>query len=56
MNKIEFNASFPQIQSAISTGNDGMRIKLDIPESDIVEALKLIMLKNKAFKVTVEYE
>lgn len=54
--KIEFNASLPNIQSAIQTGSDGMRVKIDIPESDMAEAIKLVMLKNKAFKVTIEVE
>ncbi|SHH06163.1 hypothetical protein [Tepidibacter thalassicus] len=53
-NKIEFMASIPQIQSAINTGNDGMRVKFDIPESDIGQAVRLIMLRGKAFKVTIE--
>lgn len=52
--KIEFMASIPQIQSAINTGGDGMRIKLDIPETDIAQGAKLITLRNKAFKVTIE--
>ncbi len=53
-NKIEFTASIPPIQSAINTGSDGMRIKLDIPETDISQAIRLITLRGKAFKVTVE--
>lgn len=51
---ITFTASLPPIQSALSFGSDGARIKLDIPESDLPAALKLVMLKGKVFKVTVE--
>ena len=53
--KIEFIASLPDIQSAISIGGDGAtRVKLDIPESELAEAVKLVMLKGKAFKVKIE--
>lgn len=39
----EFVASIPPIQSAVSLGGDGSgRIKLDVPESDMAEVLKLI--------------
>lgn len=31
-----------------------MRIKLDIPETDMGQAIKLITLRGKAFKVTIE--
>jgi len=53
--KIEFMASLPDIQSAISIGGDGAtRVKLDIPESELAEAVKLVMLKGQAFKVKIE--
>ena len=52
---IEFIASLPDIQSAISIGGDGAtRVKFDIPESDLAGAVKLVMLKGKAFKVKIE--
>jgi len=52
---IEFLASFPDIQSAISIGGDGStRIKLDIPESELPQAVKLVLLKGQAFKVSIE--
>ncbi len=52
---IEFIASLPDIMSAISIGGDGAtRVKFDIPESDIAQAVKLVMLKGKAFKVRIE--
>lgn len=52
---IEFIASLPDIQSAISIGGDGStRLKLDIPASELAEAVKMVMLKGKAFKVIIE--
>ena len=53
--EIEFIASLPDIQSAISIGGDGAtRVKLDIPESELSQAVKLVMLKGQAFKVKIE--
>jgi len=53
--KIEFIASLPDIQSAISIGGDGAtRVKLDIPESELAQAVKLVLLKGKAFNVKIE--
>ena len=53
--KIEFIASLPDIQTAISIGGDGStRVKFDIPESELPEAVKLVMLKGQAFKVEIE--
>lgn len=50
---IEFKASFPDIQSAIKRGRDGMRIQLDIPESEMASAVLLLGLMDKVLKVTV---
>ena len=53
--EITFIASLPDIQSAISIGGDGAtRVKFDIPESEIAEAVKLVLLKGQAFRVTIE--
>ncbi len=53
--KIQFMASLACLQSAITIGNDGAtRVRLDIPESEIAEAVKLVLLKGKAFRVTLE--
>jgi hypothetical protein len=54
--KITFLATFPPIQSAIKiTGNrDGMRIMLDIPETELGAAARLILMRESAFRVTVE--
>ncbi|MFA5559628.1 MAG: hypothetical protein WDA59_09315 [Methanofastidiosum sp.] len=55
MEKIEFTASLPPIQSAINLDGqgDGARIKLDIPRSYVGEVLKLQALSGKSFKVTI---
>ena len=49
-----FRASFPPVLSAIRmAGDGGMRIMLDIPETDMPEALKLLMWKGSVLRVTV---
>jgi len=53
--KIEFIASLADIQTAINIGGDGStRVKLDIPESELAEAMKLVMFKGQAFRVSIE--
>ena len=53
--ELTFIASLPDIQSAITIGGDGStRVKFDIPESELAEAIKLVMLKGQAFKVKIE--
>ena len=56
MEKIQFTASLPPIQSAILLDGqgDGARIKLDIPRSDIQAILKLQGLSGESFRVTIE--
>ena len=56
MEKICFEASFPDISSAlnISGNKNGMRVKIDIPETFRAEGAKLLLLREKAFKVTIE--
>lgn len=56
MTRISFAAILPAIQSAIQvSGNgDGARIKLEVPGSDVLQALRLLGLTGKVFTVTVE--
>jgi hypothetical protein len=56
--KVTFLAAFPPIQSAIKiTGaGDGMRIQLDIPESEMGNAIELLAWRQRVLKVTVELE
>lgn len=58
MDAITFRASFPPIQSAIKRSGDGggMRIQLDIPESEMASAVLLLALTNVVLKVTIEKE
>ena len=53
---ISFRASFPAIQSAIIISGDGngVRIKLDIPEVDLLPFLHTLAMRQTAFKVTIE--
>jgi len=57
MEKIEFIGYFPAIQSAINMDGigNGARIKIDIPQSDIMAVMKLqTMCLNKSLKITIE--
>lgn len=55
--EIKFDASLPEIQSAISVGAMGARVKIDIPETEIAEVLKLAAYgRGKVLHVTVEAE
>ena len=58
MDSATFLAAFPAIQSAIKVYGDrqGMRIQLDIPESEMGEALQMLMWREMVLKVTVEPE
>ena len=51
-----FRASIPPIMSGIKTGGDGMRFQLDVPESDMAEAVKLLTMRGMVLVVTVEPE
>lgn len=55
---IEFEASLPDIQSAItlSGAGNGARIKIDVPESEFAEVVKLALMRGKSFKVRIEEE
>lgn len=41
MDEVTFAASLPEIQSAISIGGDGGRIKLDVPETEMAALVQL---------------
>lgn len=51
---IKFVASLPDIQSAISVGGDGARIKLDVPESELGNVIRLVLLKGQTFEVVID--
>ena len=56
MSKAVFSATIPPILSGIKTGGDGMRVQFDIPETDMGESAKLLMMRGKRLKVSVEVE
>lgn len=51
---VEFRATIPPIQSAIKIGDLGARLQLDIPDSEMHEVVRLLIIKNKRLKVTIE--
>lgn len=51
-----FRASIPPIMSGIKTGGDGMRVQFDIPETDMAEAVELLMMRGKVLIITVEVQ
>lgn len=56
MSKATFLATFSPIQSAIKIYGDetGARVQLEIPESEMGEAAKLLLMRGKVLKITVE--
>jgi precorrin-6x reductase len=55
--RVEFLASFPNIQTAIRVAGDGgARILLDIPESELPAIMRLLLLRGMVVRVTVEPE
>lgn len=54
MKEIKFSASLPEIQSAISIGSGGGRVKLDLPESEMSALVQLAAYgQRKELIVTV---
>ena len=52
-----FTATLPPLLSAIRiSGDGGCRIMLDVPESEMGEAVKLLMWRQMPLRVTVEPE
>ena len=50
-----FLATIAPLQTAITIAADGgMRIKVDVPESEIGAALELLTMRGKVLRVTVE--
>ena len=50
-----FEAVFPSTQSAIRVhGDAGMRIELDIDESNVPLALSVMLWRNRRLKITIE--
>lgn len=53
---VTFKASFPPIQSAIKRDGSGggMRIQLDIPETEMGQAVMLLAMIQERLQITVE--
>ena len=51
---VTFLASFPPIQSAIKVGQDGARVQLDIPESEMPAIVRLMLMRGRVLKITRE--
>lgn len=54
---IKFYASLPPITGAIKTGggeHDGSRITLEVPGTEIAQTVRLLGLRGKTFRVTIE--
>ena len=52
---ISFIGSFPSIATAIRVhGDGGARIVIDIPENELPAIARLLLMRGKAIKVTVE--
>lgn len=56
MDKIIMIASLPPIQSAVNLdGQEGnARVKLDIPQSELPQVIKLMLYRGQVFRITVE--
>lgn len=49
-----FLGTIAPIMSGIRTGNDGMRVQFDIPETEMGEAVQLLIMRGKLLRITVE--
>jgi hypothetical protein len=54
---VEFLASIAPLQSAITIASDGgARVKIDIPEDEMPAIVRLLLLRGKVLRITVECE
>lgn len=52
---LTFLASIASLQSAITVASDGgARIKIDIPESELPAIVRLMLMRGKALRITIE--
>ena len=55
--KAEFYGSIPDIQSAIKiSGNGAIRLQVDVPETELAEAIKIVAARGEVIKVTMEWD
>lgn len=53
---ISFQCAIADIQSAIRIGQDGARIQLDIPETELGNVMPIVAMRNKVLSVTIVAE
>ena len=53
---VSFLASIPDIKSAILVGSDGLQLKLEVPESEMGNAVMLVGMRGKVLRVTIEVQ
>ncbi len=51
---ITFEATLPEIQSAIKIGTGEMRVTLVVPEVHLPAALPLVGMRGRVLRVTIE--
>jgi hypothetical protein len=51
-----FKASLPPIMSSIRIGQGAVRVQLDVPESELHEAIKLALMHGRVLTVTIVAE
>ena len=51
--ELRFLASLPPIQSAVKNGPDAMRIILEIPRTEVPNALGIMTMHGKILEITV---
>lgn len=55
MSDLTFSASIAPLQSAITIASDGgARVKIDIPESEMDAVVRLMAMRGKVLRITVE--
>ena len=55
--EVEFQATLPDVHTAIAISGDGSsKIRLDVPDCDLPEVMKLVLFKGQSFKVTITSE
>ena len=56
MDKITMIASLPPIQSAVNLdGQEGnARIKIEVPQSELPQVIRLMLYRGQAFRLTIE--
>lgn len=44
----------PDVLSQLKIGKDGMRIQLEVPESELAKALPIVKWRDKVLRVQIE--